>query len=144
MPGRKFSPNGNGTYPPDPDNTLLPTPPPEEPVALFMERDPQLYAKAVDYFEQGMSPGGVAASCQIPLQLARKIRNLMGEVAISAGIRQVARNMTEASQLMSERLINEVDEIPINVLPNALGVITDRVSLLSGNPSAMLFYRIMN
>jgi hypothetical protein len=103
-----------------------------------MERNPAAYAKIVEFLEAGHSPAGAAALTRTPLATVRKIRNLLGEVAIAAGIRATARNLTEASQLMSERLIDEVDQIPINVLPNALGVIVDRASLLSGNPSVRI------
>jgi hypothetical protein len=103
-----------------------------------MERDPAAYAKCVELLETGHSPAGVAALAHVPLATVRKIRNLLGEVAIAAGIRATARNLTEASQLMSERLINEFDQIPVHVLPNALGIIVDRASLLSGNPSVRI------
>ena len=136
MPKRKSSPNGNGRHPPEEeDNALLPAQTQEESVALFMERDPAAYAKIVEFLEAGHSPAGAAALARVPLTLVRKIRNLLGESAIAAGIRATARNLTEASQLMSERLIDEFDQIPISTLPNALGVIVDRTSLLVGQPT---------
>jgi hypothetical protein len=113
----------------------------QESIPEFMERDPNAYAKCVELLEAGHSPGGAAALCRIPIQLARKIRNLMGESAISAGIRQVARNLTEASQLMSERLVDEADQIPINALPNALGIVVDRTSLLVGQPTVRIEHK---
>jgi len=141
MPKRKERPNGNGIHPPDQDNALLPAPPPEESVAIFMERSPELYARIVGLLEEGHSPAGVAALAQVPLAIVRKIRNLLGESAIAAGIRATARNLTEASQLMSERLIDEFDQIPISTLPNALGVIVDRTSLLVGQPTVRIEHR---
>jgi hypothetical protein len=115
--------------------------PPEESIALFMERNPAAYAKIVEFLEAGHSPAGAAALTRTPLATVRKIRNLLGEVAIAAGIRATARNLTEASQLMSERLIDEFDQIPISTLPNALGVIVDRTSLLVGQPTVRIEHR---
>jgi hypothetical protein len=39
---------------------------------------------------------------------------------------------------MSERLVRESDQIPINLLPSALSTIVDRASLLHGNPTAII------
>ena len=135
--------NGNGCHPQDadPDPHTQPIPSHEESVAVFMERDPAGYAKIVEFVEQGHSPAGVAALARVPLATVRKIRNLLGESAIHAGIRQVARNLVEASQNMSERLVNESAEIPIQLLPNALGTVIDRASLLSGGVTARAEHR---
>jgi hypothetical protein len=146
MRKKNGSPNGNGNAA---DHATLPQltnseagqRPPEESVAVLMERDPEAYARIVQFLEEGHSPAGVAALTRVPLASVRKIRNLLGESAIHAGIRQVARNLTEASQLMSERLVDESGEIPIHALPAALGVIIDHASLLAGNPTARIEHR---
>ena len=57
---------------------------------------------------------------------------------LHADIRYVGRNFVEASQDMIERLVNEAHEIPIHLLPGALGTIVDRASLLHGNPTAII------
>jgi hypothetical protein len=146
MRKKNGSPNGNGNAAdcatlPQLTNSEAGRRPPEESVAVLMERDPDAYARIVKFLEEGHSPAGVAALTRVPLASVRKIRNLLGESAIHAGIRQVARNLTEASQLMSERLVNESGEIPIHALPTALGVIIDRASLLAGNPTARIEHR---
>ena len=99
MRTKNGSPNGNGNAA---DHATLPLTnseagqrPPEESVAVLMERDPDAYARIVKFLEEGHSPAGVAALTRVPLVLVRKIRNLLGESAIHAGIRQVARNLTE-------------------------------------------------
>jgi hypothetical protein len=146
MRKKNGSSNGNGNAAdcatlPQLTNSEAGQRPPEESVAVLMERDPEAYSRIVKFLEQGLSPAGVAALTRVPLALVRKVRNLLGEVAIHAGIRQVARNLTEASQLMSERLVNEAGEIPIGSLPSALGVIVDRTLLMSGSPTARVEHR---
>jgi hypothetical protein len=101
-------------------------------IAALMERSPETYAKCVKFIEEGHSPGGVAALCGVSIATVRKIRSIIGEPAIHAGIRSVGRNLVEAAQAMSERLVEEGDEIPIHLLPQALAVTVDRASLLSG------------
>ena len=110
----------------------------ELPLAVFMDRDPELYAKIVKFLEEGHSPAGAAALARAPLARVRQIRAILGESAVLAGIRGVARNLLEASQNMAERLVDESGEIPIHLLPSALGTIVDRASLLHGNPTAII------
>jgi hypothetical protein len=136
MRDRKRSKNGNGGH------TALPALCSEgESPALLMERDPELYGRIVDFLGQGLSPAGVAALARVKVGTVRKIRALIGEAAILAGIRAVGRNLVEASQLMSERLVNEAGEIPINMLPSALGTIADRANLFAGGATARIEHR---
>jgi hypothetical protein len=101
-------------------------------IASLMETRPDVYAKIVGFLEQGMSPGGAAALAQVPLALVRKIRNLLRETAIHAAIRQTGRNLVESCQLMSERLADEADQIPIYQLAGAMAATIDRAQLLLG------------
>jgi hypothetical protein len=66
---------------------------------------------------------------------------VIGESAIHAGIRSVGRNLVEAAQAMSERLVEEGNEIPIHLLPQALAVIVDRAQLLVGAPTARIEHK---
>ena len=110
-------------------------------VAALMEARPEVYSKVVEFLEQGMSPGGAAALTQVPLALVRKIRNLLGEAAIHAAIRQTGRNLVEAGQLMSERLADEADQIPIYQLAGAMAATIDRAQLLVGAPTARIEHK---
>jgi hypothetical protein len=110
-------------------------------IAALMERSPETYAGCVKFIEEGHSPGGIAALCGVSIATVRKIRNIIGKAAIHAGIRSVGRNLVEAAQAMSERLIEENGEIPIAQLPTALGVIVDRASLLSGGVTARIEHK---
>ena len=121
---RKSSSNGNH--------------PEELPLAIFMDRYPESYAKIVKFLEEGHSPAGTAALCRAPLSTVRQIRAILGESAIMAGIRGLGRNLLEASQNMSERLANESGEIPIHLLPGALAATVDRALLVHGNPTAII------
>jgi hypothetical protein len=71
----------------------------------------------------------------------RKIRNLLGEAAIHAAIRQTGRNLVEAGQLMSERLADEADQIPIYQLAGAMAATIDRAQLLVGAPTARIEHK---
>jgi hypothetical protein len=44
------------------------------PLAIFMERDPALYARCVEMLEQGHSPNGISALLQVPRATVRQIK----------------------------------------------------------------------
>ena len=71
----------------------------------------------------------------------RKIRNLLGPEALHSAIRATGRNLAEAGQLLSERLINEADQLPVHALPAALGIVVDRSQLLVGQPTMIVGHK---
>jgi hypothetical protein len=109
--------------------------PPAESVAVLAERDPALYSKITELLEAGHSPGGVAALTNTNIQTIRARREVCSG-AIHAAIRRMGYDLVEASQKAASRLADEIDQVPISKLPQALSVLLDKVALISGLPTS--------
>jgi hypothetical protein len=124
---RRRKSNGNGHLPAIP----------EEAPASLMSRDPALYEKIVDALErEGWSPGAISALYGVSAGTVRKIRTLLGPGACHAAIRHIASNMTESVRLLSARLLRDYDQIPASQMASSLGVLVDKLLLLTGGVTA--------
>lgn len=129
---RRRRPSNNGSH--------LPAIPAES-VADLMSRDPELYEKITDYLEKdGLSPNAISALLSIQGIRAhpdtiRRIRNLLPVEVRHSAIRAITSNMIETCQLLSARMVREADQIPTGQMASALGVLTDKIMLLVGEPS---------
>ena len=97
----------------------------------LMDSQPEIYAGIVNSLADGESCAQLAKRTGFEIQLVRKIRELHPEV-IEAGSKAVLSRLGEALHNGSERLANEMHNIPIASLPIAVAVLVDKVQLLSG------------
>jgi hypothetical protein len=109
---------------------------PEETPASLMNRDPARYERVVDALEKdGFSPNAISALYGVHPNTVRKIRAALGPGACHSAIRHIASNMIESAQLLSARLVKEIDSIPPSQMASALAVLTDKILLLVGSPT---------
>lgn len=107
---------------------------PVESISELMTRSPETYAKIIELLEQGHGPGGVAVLTGTHIQTVRVCRE-MAAGSIHAGIRKMGFDLVEAAQRAAERLVDEIDEIPIEKLPGALAILLDKSLLINGQPT---------
>jgi hypothetical protein len=105
-----------------------------ESIAALTARSPERYARIVELLEAGHSPGGVAALMNVNIATVRAVRELVGG-AIHTAIRKLGYDLTEAAQRAAERLVNEIDRVPIDKLPQALAILLDKSLLIAGAPT---------
>jgi hypothetical protein len=108
--------------------------PPAESLSSLMTRAPELYDSVSSLLQEGYSPGGVAALTGVHVQTVRAVRELV-QGAIHAAIRKMGYDLVEAAQKAAARLVDEIDQVPVEKLPQALAILLDKSLLLNGAPT---------
>lgn len=101
------------------------------PLAKLIEADPDSYRDVVDLLSQGQSPKAVSVATAIPLPTVRAMSHFIPDYRIVVKD-ATARNLSQASLRMSEILVDRADQMPIDRIPFALAVTTEKSELLSG------------
>jgi len=83
----------------------------------------------------GISPPKIETLTGVPAEVARKIRDRNPKFL--RNIREViASNLAEASQILSERLVDTAPNMPLKHLAQTLSTSIDKMQLLSGGVTA--------
>jgi hypothetical protein len=105
------------------------------PLSVLIEQNPDLYRNAVDLLSAGNSVQAVAHASSIPLQTIRAMTYFIPDYRLI--VREAtARNLSQSSLRMSEVLLERADKMPIDRVPFALAVSTEKAELLSGGVTA--------
>jgi hypothetical protein len=110
------------------------------PLHQLIEQNPSLYAAGVELLSQGLSPTAVSAATSLPLQTTRAISHFIPDYR-SVVRSATARNLSQASLRLSEILAEKADQMPLDRIPFALAVTTDKGELLSGGVTARTEHR---
>lgn len=109
-------------------------------IAELIEADPDSYRNAVELLSQGLSPKAVSIATGIPVETARCMSHFIPDYRIV--VRDAtARNLAQSSLRMSEILVDRADQMPIDRIPFALAVTTEKSELLSGGVTARTEHR---
>lgn len=98
---------------------------------IVADRMPEQYKQALQMLADGCSPNLVNQFVPIGLDTIRKIRQMHPQ-SIARIKESILDNLMEASQVMSERLAREANDLPTQRLPQALAATIDKAQLLSG------------
>jgi hypothetical protein len=110
------------------------------PLANLIEADPEAYRAAVDLLSQGQSPEAVSIATSLPIQTTRAMSSFIPDYRLV--VREAtARNLAQSSLRMSEILVDRADQMPIDRIPFALAVTTEKSELLSGGVTARTEHR---
>jgi hypothetical protein len=104
-------------------------------IAELIEADPDSYRNAVDLLSQGQSPKAVSVTTAIPLPTVCAMSHFIPDYRVVVKD-ATARNLSQASLRMSEILVDRADQMPIDRIPFALAVTTEKSELLSGGVTA--------
>lgn len=98
---------------------------------------PQIYDAIVKCLAEGMGILRIAAAFNVSNNTVTAVRDAEG-LSISNEKRQVSRNLRDFAKLGSERLVDEVANIPVAQLPIAIAVAIDKMQVLDGEPNRIL------
>jgi hypothetical protein len=101
----------------------------------LMDESPEAYTGIIAKLADGESNKSLAGATGLPIQLIRRIRELH-PAAIEAGKRAVHSRLEEALHSVVDRLVDNVDKLPITQLAVNAAILVDKTQLLSGNATS--------
>lgn len=101
----------------------------------LMDSAPEVYAGIVARMADGETNASLAKVTGFSIELMRKIRDLHPQV-IEAGRKAAFARIEEALHSAAQRLADNIDTIPVRQLPITLGILVDKVQLLSGGATS--------
>lgn len=103
--------------------------------ARMCRTDPVRYARIVVRLMDGEGLEQIARSEDCRVELLRAVRMLHPEI-VAAGRAEILANLEEVTVSFTRRLVNESQALPIDKVPNALSILIEKLSLLSGGATA--------
>lgn len=101
----------------------------------LMDESPEAYTGLIARMADGESNKTLVKLTGLPIGLIRKIRELH-PAAIEAGKRAVHARLEEALHSVTERLVENVDKLPVTQLAVNAAILVDKTQLLSGNATS--------
>jgi hypothetical protein len=109
-------------------------------IKRLINEQPELYGRTVQLLCEGLSPKKVAALSGLELETVRRIRSYHPE-AIAAAQAQTIQHLREGALSASERMLETLDEIPPEKLAITLGILVDKLQLLTGGATQRTEHR---
>src|SRR4029077_7871687 len=109
-------------------------------VDLLGSQFPRTYDQIITLLAAGHSPTKVPGGTGTETAVVRRIRDLHPETL--SQIRQtLAMNLAEAAQNLTERLVEEADQLDPGDIGKTLAIVVDKHLLLSGHATARIEHR---
>lgn len=103
--------------------------------ARMCRSDPVRYARIVVRLMDGEQLEQIARVEGCSPELLRAVRMLHPEI-VAAGRAEILANLEEVTVCFTRRLVREHEALPIDKVPNALSILIEKLSLLSGGATA--------
>jgi hypothetical protein len=103
----------------------------------LFKRRPDVYKQICVFLGEGVSVNRVAKLMRVSVHTVLAVRDREPDL-IAAEKERTIGNMRKFVRLSSERLIDEVDKIPLQSLPVAMGIAVDKGELLAGQATSRI------
>ena len=106
---------------------------------------PDVKAKVEDLLKQGASVNSIAKEVKVSKHTVIGLRNSMqdsGQFNHNSWKKHTSEVFSQIVTRGSERLLNEIDDLPVGQLPVALVIITDKILTLQDAPSVVVEHRL--
>jgi len=107
---------------------------------LLFSRDPQKYHEIIAMTAEGMGVHRIARVLKVSGNTVRAVRAREG-LAIATGKREMAQRCREVARMGVDRIHEEIDDMDIDKLPVAIGILIDKSLVLDGEPSLIVEHR---
>jgi hypothetical protein len=97
--------------------------------------NPTRYGQVLEDLLDGEVPDSVATKRKVPKELVRFLSRLHPEIDAALNAHTV-RSLQLAVTHYSNRLLNEVDQMPIRDVPRTVATLTELLALITGNATA--------
>jgi len=101
---------------------------------LYKQR-PQTYRLIVEALGAGLGIKAIARTLHVSRNTVRAVRD-RERPAVDPLLKRTTHNLRRFSDLAAERLIEEIDDIPLSALPIAMGIATEKAQLLEGQATS--------
>jgi hypothetical protein len=101
----------------------------------LISQDPAKYARVATALLDGEMPAKISQAQSIDQPLVRFIRSMHPEL-VAAARAQMITNLEEVVSAMTQRLLEETPELPLEKIPQALSTVLDKLSVLTGGVTA--------
>lgn len=99
-------------------------------------RDPDRYRAIVAALAEGIGIRAIARAYRVSVNTVRAIR-FRESGPIDTDKKEISTRLRQFARMASDRLVEEIDEIPIDKLPLATAIVIDKVQLLDGEATSI-------
>lgn len=103
----------------------------------LFEREPDKYRAIVAALAEGLGQRAIARAFRVSVNTVRAVM-VRERGPVDTEKRVISLRLREFVRLASDRLLDEIDLIPIDKLPVALGIVADKMQLLDGEATAIV------
>lgn len=107
---------------------------------LWRDR-PAIYRSVVRALAEGCSYRAIARAYSVAYRTVRAVAKREG-VTIATDKQELGEVCITAARAGAERLAEEIDSVPLNVLPTAIGILTDKALLLNEQATQIVDVRV--